>query len=143
MSDTAQSAAVQAVLSAEFAAVFGYGVVGAHLAGAARSQASRAMAWHQLQQSGLSLTLSAAGETVPLPEPAYTLPFAVTSARSAVRLAARLEDDVAATYANLVAATAGDERMGAALALGACAVRATQWSGASIPFPGLPERANG
>jgi Domain of unknown function (DUF4439) len=137
------SAAPQAALAAEFAAVYGYGVLGAHLSGAARSQAARALAWHQAQQVTLAAALTAAGVTPPLPEPAYVLPFPVTSASSAGRLAVRLEDDVAAAYADLVAASSGSDRTTAALDLASCAVRGAQWRGFSVPFPGLPERTGG
>ena len=110
-------------LAAEYAAAYGYGVVGAHTTGAARTQAGRALAWHQDQQAALLTALTSAGAHGPAPDPAYVLPFAVTSATAARRLAAVLEDGVAAAYADLVAgATAGD-RQSAALALGQCAVR--------------------
>jgi hypothetical protein len=110
--------ALQAVLAGEFAAVYGYGVVGAHVAPAARAQALRALAWHQAQQPALSTAIAAAA-----------------------RLATTLEERVGATYADLVAAAQDPERTLAADALAACAVRAAQWSGVSEAFPGLPERA--
>jgi hypothetical protein len=89
----------------------------------------------------LSSALSAAGAEVPAAQPAYVLPFPVTTAATAVRLATALEDGVAAAYANLVGAAEGGGRQDAALALGQCAVRAAQWRGYSVPFPGLPERS--
>jgi hypothetical protein len=133
--------ATTAVLSAEYAAVYGYGVVGAHTVGAARAQAGRALAWHLSRQPALEAALSAAGAELPSAEPAYVLPFAVTNSAGAVRLATALEQGAAAAYADLVAATESGERQAAALALSACAVRAAQWRGFSVPFPGLPERA--
>lgn len=134
-------AATRAALAAEYAAAYGYGVVGAHTLGAARAQAGRALAWHQAQQPLLRATLSGAGADLPVPQPAYELPFAVVDAAGAARLATALEQGVAATYADLVAASSGGDRQAAALALGQCAVRAAQWRGFSVPFPGLPERA--
>jgi hypothetical protein len=133
--------ATQAALAAEYAAVYGYGVVGAHTSGAARAQASRALAWHQARQPVLAAALTSAGAKLPTSAPAYVLPFAVTDAADAARLATALEQGVAATYADLVAATESGERQAAALALSDCAVRAAQWRGFSVPFPGLPERA--
>lgn len=133
--------ALQAVLAGEFAAVYGYGVVGAHVAPAARAQALHALAWHQAQQPALSTAIAAAGATPVVAEPAYPLPFPVTTAAAAARLATTLEERVGATYADLVAAAQDPERTLAADALAACAVRAAQWSGVSEAFPGLPERA--
>jgi hypothetical protein len=135
--------AARTALVAEYAAAYGYGVVGAHTRGAARAQATRGLAWHEQQQSALRTALSAEGAEVPTPEPAYVLPFAVTSATSAVRLAVALEDGVAAAYAELVGATESGARQAAAVALAQCAVRGAQWRGFSVPFPGLPERATG
>ncbi len=76
-------------------------------------------------------------------EPAYALPFRVTGPATAAALAAHLENGVAAAYADLVASSGGADRVAAAQALAECAVRAATWTGLSVPFPGLPERANG
>lgn len=133
--------ALQAALAAEYAAVYGYGVVGAHTAGATRAVALRAMAWHQAQQPTLSAQVVAAAAKPVAADPAYVLPFPVADRASALRLAAQLEDGVAAAYADLVAAASGANRLWAAQALGECAVRAAVWTGSSTPFPGLPERS--
>jgi hypothetical protein len=135
--------AARAALVAEYAATYGYGVVGAHSRGAAQAQAARALSWHEQQESVLRTTLSAEGAELPVPEPAYVLPFAVTGPVSAARLAALLEDGAAQAYADLVGATESGDRQAAALALATCAVRAAQWRGSSVPFPGLPERSAG
>ncbi len=133
--------ATQAVLDAEYAAAYGYGVVAAHTRGAARAQAARALAWHQAQQPVLAAILRTAGATVAAPQAAYVLPFAVGGPIGAGRLARRLEESVAAAYADLVAAASSTDRRTAALGLAACAVRAAQWRGSSVAFPGLPERS--
>jgi hypothetical protein len=140
---TAEIDALQAALAAEFAAVYGYGVVGAHTAGAARATALQALAWHQSQQPTLTASLTAAAARPVTAEPAYALPFPVTGAASAARLAASLESGVAATYADLVGQAEGADRLFAADALATCATRAALWSGSSVPFPGLPERSGG
>ncbi|MET7702480.1 DUF4439 domain-containing protein, partial [Streptomyces sp. NPDC005485] len=57
------------------------------------------------------------------------------------RLAAELEERVAGVYSDLVRASAGDRRRTAAEALREAAVRAVRWSGESVAFPGLAERA--
>jgi hypothetical protein len=134
--------AASAALVAEYAAAYGYGVVGAHTRGVAQAQATRALGWHEQQQSVLRTALAAQGAEVPAREAAYVLPFAVTGTISAARLAVVLEDGAAAAYADLVGATESGDRQAAALALAQCAVRAAQWRGSSVPFPGLPERAS-
>lgn len=139
-SGTTLADALAAALSAEYAAAYGYGVVGAHSRGLARTRAIRATAWHQARQPVLAAALSAAGAEIPVAQPAYVLPFPVTGSTTAARLASALEEGSAAAYANLVSAAEGGTRHDAALALGQCAVRAAQWRGYSVPFPGLPER---
>ncbi|MGC3004413.1 DUF4439 domain-containing protein, partial [Streptomyces sp. G35A] len=62
-------------------------------------------------------------------------------AAAAVRLAARLEDRVAGVYADLVRAGGGERRREAAEAMREAAVRSVRWSGGSVAFPGLAERA--
>ncbi|MEU1854177.1 DUF4439 domain-containing protein, partial [Streptomyces sp. NPDC019990] len=57
------------------------------------------------------------------------------------RLAAELEDRVAAVYSDLVRAAGGARRALAAEALRETAVRAVRWRGESVAFPGLAERA--
>lgn len=133
--------ALQAALAAEYAAAYGYGVVGAHVTGLARTRAGLALTWHQGRQPTLAGALGSAGATAAPPQAAYVLPFPVTNATTAARLATSLEDGVGAAYADVVGAAEGGQRQEAALALGACAARAAQWRGYSIPFPGLPERA--
>jgi hypothetical protein len=135
--------ALQAALAAEYAAVYGYGVVGAHTTGVARVSALRALDWHQAQQGPLVAALTAASATPVAAEPAYTLPVRVTGAATATLLAVHLENGVAAAYADLVTESEGADRLAPAEALAACAVRAATWSGRSVAFPGLPERVGG
>ena len=61
-------------------------------------------------------------------------------AADATRLAAQLEERLAAGYADLVQATAGDTRRTGLEWLTDAAVRAVRWRGTSVAFPGLPER---
>ncbi|MFD0214961.1 DUF4439 domain-containing protein, partial [Streptomyces hirsutus] len=57
------------------------------------------------------------------------------------RLAAELDNRVAGVYSDLVRASEGARRRAAAEALREAAVRAVRWSGESVAFPGLAERA--
>jgi hypothetical protein len=136
----AQLAAVQEALSAEHAAVYGYGVVGARIAEDRRAQARQAYAAHLTRRDALRRTVRALGGDPVAAAPAYTLPFAVPDADAAVRLAAELEERIAVVYGDIVRVTTGDLRGEAADALCGAAVRAVRWRGGSVPFPGLAER---
>ncbi|MDG9704494.1 ferritin-like domain-containing protein [Streptomyces sp. DH37] len=133
--------ALRAALAAEHAAVYGYGVVGGRIAEDRRAQAREAYDAHRARRDALRRAVRRMGGT---PEPAaaaYSLPFAVPDGAAAVRLAAELEERVAAVYADLVRAGGGGLRREAAAALREAAVRAARWRGTGVPFPGLAERA--
>ncbi len=132
--------ALQAALAAEHAAVYGYGIVGAHLNGAPEEAAQDAFDAHRAQRDRLRGLLLARQATPVAAAPAYRLPFPVTDAASAVRLAVRLEEGVAAAYADLVMVENPALRDLGAQALRECAIRMARWRGSSVPFPGLPER---
>lgn len=134
---------LQAALAAEHAAVYGYGVVGAYLARNRRETARTCYDAHRAQRDLLrGLLLERRCEPVTA-APAYGLPFQVTDGTDAVRLAAHLENGLAAVYADLVAVADRRLRTVGAEGLRDSAVRASQWSGESTAFPGLPERATG
>jgi hypothetical protein len=136
--------AFAAALSAEHAAVYGYGVVGAHLDAATQGTARDCEAAHRNRRDNLLLRLSAANVTPPAASAAYTLPFPITDRDSAMKLAAALEEGTARAWRSAVAATTGDERKVSLDALTDCAVRATQWKKTAgltpvvVPFPGAP-----
>jgi hypothetical protein len=67
----------------------------------------------------------------------YRLPFPVHTAHAATALAILLEDRVTTAYLGLVAVSDPSLRTFAALAMQACAERATSWRGTPTPFPGL------
>lgn len=137
----AELTSLQAALAAEHAAVYGYGVVGGRVTGDQRAPARSAYAAHKARRDALRRRVRDLGGT---PEPsaaAYALPFDVPDAQAAVRLAAELEDRVAAVYADLVRASAGSGRRDAAAALREAALRAVRWRGTGVAFPGLTERS--
>lgn len=133
--------ATQGALAAEHAAVYGYGVLGGRVAGRRRTEASAAYDGHRARRDALMRTVRDLGGAPVAADAAYALPFAVTDASSALRLAAVLEDRVAGVYADLVRATEGPARADAAGALREAAVRAARWRGGNVAFPGLAERA--
>ena len=142
----AEVAALQAALAAEHAAVYGYGVVGAVLTGTGRAstgQASTGQAradWlvHQVARDTLEAMLTGLGAVPVAASPAYALPFAVTGAASAKRLAAALEDGVTSAYLGVVAVNDPALRAFGAKAMQTSANRAVAWRGTTVAFPGMP-----
>lgn len=136
--------ALATALAAEHAAVFGYGVVGAHLDAANQVVAREAEAMHRNRRDALVIRIAAASASPPASAPAYALPFPVTDRDSALRLALALEEGAARAWRQTVGATTGDERKLGVDALMDCAVRATRWrlaagvTPATVPFPGAP-----
>ncbi|MFG2917174.1 ferritin-like domain-containing protein [Kitasatospora sp. NPDC048298] len=131
--------AFQAALSAEHAAVYGYGVVGAHLPDdPQRTDARTTLAAHQAQRDAWQRLLTAATAA---PTPAaggYQLPFPVTSPAEATKLAVHLETRLTATYADLVTTLPALHRPLAATALRETALRARRWGAPPTAFPGIP-----
>lgn len=135
-------AALQGALAAEHVAIFGYGVLGAHLAGTQRAAADQMWNSHRARRDKLRSYVEAAGGVPEAAAPAYHLPAPVTSPRTAAQLAARLEDGVTAGYTGLAGAADAGLRRYAALAMQEATVRAVRWRDApSGAFPGLTSAA--
>ncbi|MFD8708525.1 ferritin-like domain-containing protein [Kitasatospora sp. NPDC059648] len=128
--------ALQKALSAEHAAVYGYGVVGAHLPDdQQRADARTYYAAHQAQRDTWQRLL-----TTPTPAAGgYQLPFPVTDAPTATKLAAHLEIRLSTVYADLVADLPAPHRRTVATALRDCTLRAHHWGAPTAPFPGIPD----
>ncbi|WP_037913800.1 ferritin-like domain-containing protein [Actinacidiphila yeochonensis] len=133
-------AAAQAVLAAEHAAVYGYGVVGGQAGADRQASAQQGYDAHRAARDAMARTVADLGGVPVAAAASYRLPFAVGSPKDAARLAAYLEDGVAGAYGDLVAAATGGVRRDAAGALRAAAVRAVGWRGGSVAFPGLAEQ---
>lgn len=134
--------ALQAALTGEHIAIFGYGVLGAHLAGPQRDEATRAWTAHRSRRDRLRSYIRAAGGTPVASAAAYRLPFPMSSPHSAEQLAARLEDGVATAYIALTGVADAEMRRWAALVMQEATVRAVRWRGSAPPaFPGLPDSA--
>jgi hypothetical protein len=131
--------ALQGALAAEHAAVYGYGVVGAMLSGTA-GQATAHADWitHQEARDTLEAMIVKLGATPVAASPAYQLPFAVTDAISATKLAVVLEDGVTQAYLAVVAVRDKTLRSFGALAMQPPANRAAAWRGSTVAFPGMP-----
>lgn len=124
--------ALRAAISGEDAAVYAYGVIGPRLAGGGQRRARKAFdshrAWRDLWQGRMT-------DAITPPAVAYDLPFPVTDADSARRLAIWVEESLVPVYADLAGATTGEDRADAVTAACECAIRAVAWGGATQAFP--------
>ena len=137
MATTGAVPALQAALAAENAAIFGYGVAGAHLTGSSRAAAEQAWTGHSRARDALAAMISARGATPAAAQAFYQLPFRVHDATTAMALAAYLEDGVTGAYLGLVAVRDTGLRRFAAMAMQGAARRAAYWRGSTQAFPGL------
>jgi hypothetical protein len=129
--------ALQAVLAAENAAIFGYGVVGAHLTGSSQTAAGQDWTGHNQSRDTLTAMISGLGAAPAAAQASYQLPFRVHDAASATALAAYLEDGVTRAYLALVAVSDQRLRRYGAMAMQQAAQRAAFWRGTTQAFPGL------
>jgi hypothetical protein len=138
---TATVEALQAAIAAEHVAIFGYGVLGAYLSGDRREEATAIWNAHRTRRDRLRAYIQQQGGVPAVAAPAYRLPFAVSSARTAAQLAARLEDGIVTAYAGLAGTTDARLRRYAALAMQEAVALAVRWRDAppAVAFPGLPD----
>jgi hypothetical protein len=136
----------QAALAAEHAAVAGYDVAGPHLDDADAATARTYQQAHRGVRDVTSAALAVARHTPVPARPDYPLPFAVTNAATARRLALDLESACAAAWRYLIAVAGPSDtgpRTDAQTNLTASAVRALQWrrlvdpAKPTVPFPGI------
>ncbi len=131
-------------LAAEYAAIWAYGVIGVHLADAARTAARSAEAAHRSRRDGLILQLNDSGVQIPADQAGYALPYPVADKASALKLAVEIEERTASHWRAALPHTTGADRNRALAALTDCAVRATRWrrtakvTPITVPFPGRP-----
>ncbi|WP_319458923.1 ferritin-like domain-containing protein [Micromonospora sp. RTP1Z1] len=141
---TGPGEALAAALTAEYAAIWAYGVIGVRLADAARAAARTAEAAHRARRDALILQLSSGGGQVPADRAGYALPYPVTDRVSALKLAVEVEERTAGFWRAALPHTTGADRNRALAALTDCALRATRWrrtagvTPLTVPFPGRP-----
>jgi hypothetical protein len=115
-----------ALVEAEHAAIYAYGVLGARLSDTDRRTALTAYDSHRARRDQVIAALQAAGRTAPAPLPAYDV--AVATPASALALAVRIEAGLSLRWRDLISDT--DERSLRQLAVAGLqetAVRAAQW----------------
>jgi hypothetical protein len=95
--------ALRAALAAEDAAIYGYGVAGAHLSGGRQAAAEQYWERHNKARDTLTAMIYALGAQPVTAQAFYSLPFPVHDRTSAMALAAYLEDGVTRAYLGIVA----------------------------------------
>ncbi|WP_310741355.1 ferritin-like domain-containing protein [Microbispora sp. H10670] len=130
-------------LSAEYAAVYAYGVVGGRTKGGLRARATAAFDAHRARRDQLRSLMTQRGGTPTEPGPSYGLPFEVRTPSDAVRLAVLVEQRVVTAYLELAADRDPALRRLAALAAQEGATRAYGWQPEIGAFPGMPGRDAG
>jgi len=115
-----------ALVEAEHAAVYAYGVLGARLDDATRKAARVAVDSHRARRDQLIAALQAGGSTPPSPLAVYEV--AVSGAPQALALALRVEEGMSLRWRDLVGDTRNRTLRSLAIAgLQETAVRAAQW----------------
>ena len=104
-------------LSAEHAAVFAYGLIGARTTGSLRSRVTTAFDAHRARRDQLRAAITARGGTPSEPEAGYSLPIVPSTSAEAIRLAVYVETGITAAYLELVASDDASLRRYAALAM--------------------------
>lgn len=133
---------LRAALAAEHAAIFAYGRLGVLLDARGKEEARAAESAHRLRRDALVLQLDEAKASPGQAEPGYVLPFPLTDAASALRLAAFVEDGVGANWRAVLRTVEGASRKTALESYSDAALRATRWrrlaglTPVTSPFPG-------
>ncbi|WP_206490478.1 ferritin-like domain-containing protein [Rhodococcus sp. KRD162] len=132
-------------LDAEYAAVFAYGVVAAFSNSSRAELVASNTAAHRARRDATIDALQAASVAVPEPAAAYAVPFPVTDAVSAARLAVQAETDTSVAWRSLIERSqSGAAREMGVQALTESAVRLATWqqilgvTPSSTAFPGQP-----
>jgi hypothetical protein len=136
---TSSNPALVAAVQGEEAAIYSYGVLGPFLSGTDRTLATQAETAHRNTRDQMTMSMA----NPPSADVIYRMPFAVTSAATALAAAVTVEERAAALWRAAVAATTGVDRQFAINTLIAGALRAAAFRRAAgaypgtVPFPGL------
>ena len=125
--------ALLAAIEGEEAAAYAYGVAAPRLSGSQGVLARGGLAAHRLRIIALRQQLAPADQ--PAAAGGFSAPTPVDSEQAAAFLG-EVESRLAAVYADLAAASGGDERREAVLAARECSVRSVAWGTAPEAFPG-------
>jgi hypothetical protein len=136
MSDSPFLDALQAAVAGEHAAVWASGRAAGELAGRRRDAARRELDAHRRARDELRRQVRALG-AIPLEAAvAYVEPFPVQGSSGGRRLMAHVNTALAATYADVAAASEPAARREAVQRSSEAAVRAVEWGADPEAFPG-------
>lgn len=125
--DDDQAALFDAVAT-EHAAIYGYGIVSAHIMPDENELVSQTLAQHRERREAALAMLAKMSAKAPLPAVGYRLPFVVNNANEAARLAIRMESDCAVAWRAVLEQSDSEQDRGFALtALTQCSVAAARW----------------
>ena len=138
--------AMRTTLAAEHVCVFTYAVLGARTSRTTQASLARSLSdaysQHRAHRDALIRMIRDLGVEPDAAAPAYDLTRDLSSPTKVAAVALHLEAGAAATYADLVAATEGQDRAWAITALNDAAVRELAFGGKPESFPGLAEFAD-
>ncbi|WP_405139034.1 ferritin-like domain-containing protein [Nocardia sp. NBC_01388] len=142
---TSDQQALTDALSAEYAAVYAYGIIAAFANHDRDRLVAESTAAHRARRDATIDTLKSLGANAPAPAAAYTTPFVVDDPIPAAKLAVTVESDTAAVWRSAVERADTPEIRHIALdALTETAMRLATWQsilGANpitVAFPGQP-----
>jgi hypothetical protein len=133
---------LQAALAAEHSAIFAYGRLGVLLDKAGQKEARAGEEAHRTRRDALLVRLAELKATAPVAQAGYALPFPLADRAAALKLAAYVEDGVAATWRAALGDAEGEVRRWTLTAYTDAAVRGTRWrrlagtAPATVPYPG-------
>lgn len=143
---TVETDALQTTLAAEHAAVWVYGVLGGQVSRSADPRLAvdidEAYRTHRGRRDTLVRTITDTGAEPAPSAVAYEVPDDLSTPARITAAALRVEQRCAATYADLVARTAGGRRRWAINALTDAAVRQLRFRGSPETFPGAGDLAD-
>lgn len=130
--EDAESAALFDAVATEHAAIYGYGLVSAHVMPEDNELVSEAVAQHRDRREAAISILKERSITAPLPAAGYQLPFPVTGPIGAGKLAVRMESDCAVAWRAVLEQASGkdtaeQDRAFALTALTQSALMAARW----------------
>lgn len=121
-------AALFDALAAEHAAIYGYGLVSAHVMPDENELVSESIAQHRDRREAALALMNERSVKAPLPAAGYQLPIVVNTASSAAKLAVRMESDCAVAWRAVLEQTDSEQdREFGTTALTQCAVLAARW----------------
>ncbi|MCB0914392.1 MAG: DUF4439 domain-containing protein [Actinobacteria bacterium] len=129
-------------LAAEYAAVYAYGVVGAHVPDDRRGYVASALSSHRAARDWLRERITAAGGEPPPAAGAYEVP-AVDDPTAAAELAAAVELATVPRWSAVAGVVDRIDRPYCTSTAQAAAVRAVTWGAGSEPFPGTRPTSGG